>query len=80
MQLGRAVRSMGFRVAKENEEMKRVMRMKCVWHSGGDSYGVLLERRRFAVKMGLHHAALPWIDSPHLTCLNLIKTYSDAEL
>lgn len=39
MQLGRAARAVGFRVAKENEEMKRVMRIKCVWLSGGDSYG-----------------------------------------
>lgn len=28
-QLGRAVRSVGFRAVKENEEMKRVTRMKC---------------------------------------------------
>lgn len=38
-QLGRAVRSVGFRAAKENEEMKRVTRMKCVWYSGEDNYG-----------------------------------------
>lgn len=72
--LGRAVRSVEFRAAKENEEMKREeeTRMKCAWYSGGDSYGVLLEGRRFGFKIDIHRAARHWIESLKLICLNLI--------
>lgn len=47
-------------------------RMKCAWYSGGDSYGVLLEGRRFGFKIEIHRAARHWIESLKLICLNLI--------